>query len=191
MQEFAEVSRGREQRRGGVAAPHRLTRHSQIIEDMTVWLFERGHCSHHHFHTPGALGALGSNAALAPEDPRSNRPLGGVVRGFHPFVRHKRPQGLRPLEQLPTDPFRLLDATVLSLFAQLFHLALDWPHRAGQARRGQRAVPDARPPVKPLARLEPLPPRAGMRLRWPSRHMCDRVRWSTLSNSDLLDFVKC
>jgi hypothetical protein len=152
MQECAEGSRGREPRRCGVTAPHRLTRHRQILEDRTVWWCARGPCGHPHFHTPGARGALGPQAALAPEDPRSHRPLGGGVRRFPPGVTHTRPPGLRPRAHLPTDPVRRRDATGLSRCAQPCHLARAWPHRAGHARVGQRAVPEARPPVTPRPR---------------------------------------
>ena len=145
--------RGWQQRRCGVAAPRRLIRSSQIIEDMTVLLCERGHHRHHRIHQPGALGALGPNAPLAPEGPWPNGPLGGVVRGLHPVVTHKRPQGLPSLEHLPTDPCRLWDATGLPLFEPPLHLAPDRPHRAGNACMGQRAVADAMPPVKHLASL--------------------------------------
>src|SRR5919197_6725064 len=153
MQELNEMIRGWQQRRCGVAAPRRRTRSSQIIEDITVLLFERGYYRHHRFHKPGALGALGPKAPLAPEDPWPNGPLGGVVRGLHPLVTHKRPQGLPSLENLPTDPFRLWDATGLPLFEQPLHLAPDRPHIAGKARVGQRAVADTMPPVKHLASL--------------------------------------
>ena len=50
MQELDEMIRGWQQRRCGVAAPRRLIRSSQIIEDMTVLLCERGHHRHHRFH---------------------------------------------------------------------------------------------------------------------------------------------
>jgi hypothetical protein len=145
--------RGWQQRRCGVAAPRRRTRSSQIVEDMTVLLCARGHHRHHRVHQPGALGALGPTAPLPPADPWPNGPLGGVVRGLHPFVTHKRPQGLPSLEHLPTDPCRLGDTPGLPVFEPPRHLAPDRPPIAGKARVGQRAVADAMPLVKHRASL--------------------------------------
>ena len=64
-------------------------------------LLERRHHRHHRFDKAGALRALGPKAPLAPEHPWPNRPLGGVVRGLHPFVTHERPQGLPQLQRSP------------------------------------------------------------------------------------------
>ena len=57
-------------------------------------LLERGHHRHHRFDKARPCGTLGPKAAFAPEDPRANRPLGGIVRGLHAFDPHERPQGV-------------------------------------------------------------------------------------------------
>ena len=57
-------------------------------------LLQRGRPRHHRVDTAGALWALRPEAPLAPEAPWPNRPLSGVVRGFHPCVTHDCPQAL-------------------------------------------------------------------------------------------------
>ena len=95
------MSAGWEARRSRLPAERCLTGGCDIGEDVAMLLLQRGHHRHHRFDTAGAFRALGPKAPLAPEDPWPNRPLGGVVRGLHPFVPHERPQGLPQLEQLP------------------------------------------------------------------------------------------
>ena len=43
-------------------------------------LLECGHNRHDDFDKPGALGTLSAQAALAPEHPRTDGPLGSIVR---------------------------------------------------------------------------------------------------------------
>jgi hypothetical protein len=77
-------------------------------------LFERGDAGHHPFHKPGALPAVSPNAALTPEDTWPDGPLRRIAGRLHPAMPHERPQGLPPLQDVATRPFRLGDATGLA-----------------------------------------------------------------------------
>ena len=118
-------------------------------------LFEGGHDGHHRFDKARAFRTLGAKAPFAPEDPGADRALGRVIGRFDPGMAHERPQGLPPFEEVPTGPFGCRGATRLTRFQQAFYLASDRPHRAGNARVGERAIADPMPPVKHVAGLCP------------------------------------
>ena len=118
-------------------------------------LCERGHPRHHRVYTPGALRAVGPKAALAPAHAGAHGPLGHMVGRLPPCMPHERPQGLPPLEDLPTWPFRLRDATGVSRFEPPLYRTSDGPHLAGETRLRQRPLADPRPPVTQLTHLGP------------------------------------
>src|SRR5262249_60579175 len=105
------------------------------------------------FNDPGPLGTLGAKTPFAPQLPRPNRPLRRIVRGLHPFMAHKCPQGLTQLEDLPTGAFGLGDATALAHLQQALYLPSDGLHVGPETGVCQRAVPDPMPPVEHLAGL--------------------------------------
>src|SRR5262245_38873691 len=120
---------------------------------MAVLLLQRRHNGHHGFDKTRASEALRATTPLAPQHPRTNRPLRGVVRGLHPFQAHERPQRWPPLEALPTDTLGFRMAPQGASCQQPVDLPPYWGHIAPQTRPLQRAVTDSVPPVKPLIRL--------------------------------------
>ena len=93
-------------------------------------LLQRGRPRHHRVDTAGALWALRPKAPLAPEAPWPNRPLSGVVRGFHPCVTHDCPQALPPRQDLPAgalcrgNPTGLARASSRSISRRTGHIEL-------------------------------------------------------------------
>ena len=143
------------QGRSRLPAERRLTGGGNRVEDIAMLLLERGHHRHHRCNKARALHTLRPKAPLAPQDPWPNRPLGGVVRGFHPFVTHERPQGLPQLKQLPAGAFGLGHPTALARVQPPLHCLPHRPHRAGKGPMGQRAVADPMPPLEHLPGLRP------------------------------------
>jgi hypothetical protein len=147
--------RHRQQGRGRLAAPRRLPCGCPIVEDVARLVLARGHHRHHRFHKPGALRAVAPKAALAPAHAAANGPLGRMAGRLHLCLPHERPQGLPPLADLPTRPFRLRDAPGLPRVEPPLSLTANGPPRAGATRVRQCPLADPRLPVKPLTPLGP------------------------------------
>src|SRR5919108_514347 len=98
----------------------RLTGNRQIGEDVAMLLLKCGYHGHHGFDKARPLGTLRAKAAFAPEHAGPNGPLRRIVCRFHPDMAHERPQGLPPLEDVPTRPFRLRHATGVSRFEWMY-----------------------------------------------------------------------
>src|SRR5262245_31610362 len=118
-------------------------------------LLERGHHCHHRFDKPRPLGTLCAQAAFAPQHTRTDGPLGRIVGRFYTFHAHKGPQSVVDFEPLPTDAFRLGDATGLARFEPPRDCAPDRPQRAPELGVRRTAIADAMPRMKPLPGLLP------------------------------------
>ncbi len=107
--------------------------------------------------------ALGAPAPLAPEAPRPNRALGGVVRGRPPGVPNEGPQGPPPRAPLPAPARRVGHPTRRACVQPPLHGLPHRPPSAGHGPMGPRAVADARPPGahRPGWRLHGCPQRTG------------------------------
>jgi hypothetical protein len=96
-------------------------------------LLQRGDDGHDRFDKPRAFCTLRPEATLAPEDPWTDRSFGRVVRRLHVCMAHERPQGLPPLEDLPTHPFGLLATIVAGYATGGFHAGDGVPTDAGMS----------------------------------------------------------
>src|SRR4030095_12379389 len=122
-------------------------------KDIAMLLLERSHHSHHGLDKPCPLGTLGPKAAFAPQDARTDRPLGGIVGRLDTFHPYKGPQGLMDLEHFPTDAFCLRHATGLACLEQARYVPPQRTHQDPELRVCQRALAALMPPVEHLAGL--------------------------------------
>src|SRR5512132_134322 len=137
---------------------------------MAVLLLERGHHGHQRFDEPGAVRAVRPKAALAPEHPGTNGPLRRVIRRFHSWMSHERPQRLAPLEDLATHALGLGHTTRLPRFEPPLHFLPDRPHIAGKTGMRQRALTHPMPPMEHLAGLRSQGLPDDLRLATPHDH---------------------
>jgi hypothetical protein len=98
-------------------------------------------------------GALGAEAAAAPQDRAAQGAFGVVVGGFDPRSRHERPQGGLQLQDVRAGGRGLSLGQRRTRLEQLMYLLLDRLDRCLELGATQGAVTDAVPQVKHLVGL--------------------------------------